>query len=92
MKKDLFSCLHYYEFDKELWTPIRTANMLERAFREVRRLKRPMNNFFSNEASSNWIIYGTSKILNKHWRGNLKSNFHKLMDIPMKVYKELFQR
>jgi putative transposase len=29
MRKDLFSCLHYYDFDRELWNSIRTTNILE---------------------------------------------------------------
>lgn len=36
LEKDLFSCLYYYDFDKTLWKTIRTTNILERAFREVR--------------------------------------------------------
>jgi putative transposase len=68
MKKDLFSCLHYYSFDKELWKSIRTTNMLERAFREVRRRTRPMNNFFTNEASAHRIMYGISEMLNNNWK------------------------
>jgi putative transposase len=47
MRKDLFSCLHYHDFDKELWKSIRTTNILERTFREMRRRTRPMNNFFT---------------------------------------------
>jgi transposase-like protein len=69
MKKDLFNCLHYYQFDKELWKSIRTTNILERAFREVRRRTRPMNNFFTNEASANRIMYGISEMLNNNWKG-----------------------
>lgn len=69
MKKDLFNCLHYYKFDKELWKSIRTTNILERAFREVRRRTRPMNNFFTNEPSANRIMYGISEMLNKNWKG-----------------------
>ncbi len=69
MKKDLFNCLLYYQFDKELWTSIRTTNILERAFREVRRRTRPMNNFFTNEASANRVMYGISEMLNKNWKG-----------------------
>jgi len=68
LKKNLFSCLHYYDFDKELWTSIRTTNILERAFREVRRRTRPMNNFFTNEASANRIMYGISEMLNENWK------------------------
>jgi len=69
MKKDLFNCLHFYDFPPELWKSIRTTNILERAFREVRRRTRPMNNFFTNEASSDRIMYGISQMLNKNWRG-----------------------
>jgi len=47
MRKHLFSCLHYYDFEKELWRSIRTTNILERNFREMRRRTRPMNNFFT---------------------------------------------
>jgi transposase-like protein len=68
LKKDLFNCLHYYGFDKELWKSIRTTNILERAFREVRRRTRPMNNFFTNEASANRIMYGISEMLNNNWK------------------------
>jgi transposase-like protein len=68
LKKDLFGCLHYFDFDKELWKSIRTTNILERAFREVRRRTRPMNNFFTNEASANRIMYGISDMLNKNWK------------------------
>lgn len=69
MKKDLYNCLHYYQFDKELWKSIRTTNILERAFREVRRRTRPMNNFFTNEPSANRIMYGISEMLNNNWKG-----------------------
>jgi len=69
MEKDLFNCLQYFAFDPALWKSIRTTNILERAFREVRRRTRPMNNFFTNEASSNRIMYGITEMLNKNWRG-----------------------
>ncbi len=69
MNKDLFNCLHFYDFPPERWKSIRTTNILERAFREVRRRTRPMNNFFTNEASSDRIMYGISQMLNKNWRG-----------------------
>jgi putative transposase len=70
MRKDLFSCLHYYAFDKELWKSIRTTNILERTFREMRRRTRPMNNFFTNEASANRIMHGITDMLNNNWKDN----------------------
>jgi putative transposase len=69
MRKDLFSCLHYFDHNKELWRSIRTTNILERAIREVRRRTRPMNNFFTNEASADRIMYGITDMLNTNWRG-----------------------
>ncbi len=59
MEKDLYHCLHYYSFPKELWKKIRTTNMLERDFREVRRRTRPMG-FFPHEASCQRIFYGVT--------------------------------
>jgi putative transposase len=69
MQKDLFNCLHFYDFPPERWKSIRTTNVLERAFREVRRRTRSMNNCFTNEASSDRILYGITQMLNKNWRG-----------------------
>ena len=59
MEKDLYHCLHYYSVPKELWKKIRTTNMLERDFREVRRRTRPMG-FFPHEASAQRIFYGVT--------------------------------
>ncbi|MDI6841159.1 MAG: IS256 family transposase [bacterium] len=66
LEKDLFNCLHYYEFDKALWKSIRTTNILERAFREVRRRTRPMN-IFPNSDSSVRIMYAITRLLNDNW-------------------------
>ena len=57
MEKDLYHCLHYYSFPEELWKKIRTTNLLERDFREVRRRTRPMG-FFPHEQSAQRIFYG----------------------------------
>jgi putative transposase len=57
MEKDLHHCLHYYAFPRELWKKIRTTNILERDFREVRRRTRPMG-VFPNESSAERIFYG----------------------------------
>jgi transposase-like protein len=64
MEKDLYHYLHYYAFPKELWKKIRTTDMLERNFREVRRRTRLMG-VFPNEESADRIFYGiTNGILN----------------------------
>ena len=51
MEKDPYHCLHYYSFPKELWQKVRTTNVLERDFREVRRRTRPMG-FFPTDDSA----------------------------------------
>lgn len=66
LEKDLFSCLYYYEFDKAIWKTIRTTNILERAFREVRRRTRPMN-IFPNAESCIRIMHSITEMLNNNW-------------------------
>jgi putative transposase len=68
MRKDLFNCLHFYNFPPERWKSISTTNILERTFREVRRRTWPMNNCFAYEASFDRILYGITPMLNKNWR------------------------
>jgi putative transposase len=74
MDKNLAECLRYYDFDKSMWKSIRTTNILERAFREVRRRTRPMN-LFPNADSANRIFYGVTKNLNQNWNENPVSEF-----------------
>lgn len=66
LEKDLFHCLHYFSFPKGLWKTIRTTNILERAFREVRRRTKPMG-VFTNDRSSERIMYGVTQNLNANW-------------------------
>jgi len=70
LEKDLFSCFYYYDFDKSLWKSIRTTNILERAFREVRRRTRPMN-IFPNGDSCSRIMYAITRMLNNNWAKDL---------------------
>ena len=74
MDKNLAECLHYFDFDKTIWKSIRTTNILERAFREVRRRTRPMN-LFPNADSANRIFYGVTKNLNQSWNNNPLKEF-----------------
>jgi len=53
-------------FPRELWKTIRTTNILERAFREVRRRTRPMG-VFTNAESAERIMCGVTKNLNGNW-------------------------
>ncbi len=69
LEKGLYNCLHYYDIPEEMWEKIRTTNVLERAFREVRQRTNPMG-IFPNAASANRIFYGTINYMNGNWRGS----------------------
>ena len=75
LEKDLVHCLHYFSFPKNLWKTIRTTNILERAFREVRRRTRPMS-VFTNAESAERIMYGVTEHLNSHWQGHPLRQIH----------------
>ena len=67
IEKDLPELLHFYKQPVELWKKLRTTNSIERSFREVRRRIRTIN-VFSNEPSSDRILYGVFTRLNETWR------------------------
>ncbi len=46
-------CFTYMQFPREIWTKIRTTNILEREFREVRRRMKGFDNTFQNVESAN---------------------------------------
>lgn len=63
VKKDLDA---FYTCPKPLWKKLRTANVIERAFREVRRMTRPMS-CFNNTQSIERIVYAVLNHLNNQW-------------------------
>ena len=72
IEKDLDSLLAFLEipvpekYKKSIRKKIRTTNVIERAFREVRKRTRPMN-CFTNQDSVNRIIYAIFTRLNNKW-------------------------
>lgn len=66
LKKDLSEMLAFLDCPKEHRRRIRTTNVIERAFREVRRRIRPMN-CFKNDASCERILYAIFFYLNRRW-------------------------
>jgi len=72
MEKDLDELLNFLEipikerYRKLIRKRIRTTNVIERAFREVRRRTRPMS-CFTNQDSVNRIIYAILTRLNNKW-------------------------
>ena len=66
LKKDLNEMLNFLDFPREHWRRIRTTNVIERVFREVRRRIRPMN-CFKNDASCERILYAIFFYMNRRW-------------------------
>ena len=51
LQRDLEACLTFYSFPKEHWKTIRTNNVMERLFGEVKRRSHTMAAAFRNEES-----------------------------------------
>jgi|SRR5271169_961632 len=66
VERDLENLLSFFKVPESHWRKVRTTNVIERAFREVRRRTRPMSSF-SNPASCDRIIYGVVAHLNSSW-------------------------
>lgn len=66
VERDLEELLTFYAFPPAHGRKIRTTNIIERAFREVRRRTRPMSSF-TNPASCNRIVFGVISHLNRSW-------------------------
>jgi len=66
LERDLEELLNFYSCPKEMWKKLRTTNVIERAFREVRRRTRPMT-CFNNSQSIERIVYAVLNHLNSQW-------------------------
>jgi transposase-like protein len=66
IEKDLEELLAFYGTPRALWKKLRTTNVIERAFREVRRRTRPMS-CFNNTQSIERIVYAVMSHLNDQW-------------------------
>lgn len=65
LEKDLPELLTFFDFPRSLWKKLRTTNVIERCFVEVRRRTRPMV-CFVNVASVDRIIYAIFNGLNQN--------------------------
>jgi transposase-like protein len=66
LERDLDALLNFFAVPQTHWIKVRTTNVIERAFREVRRRTRPMSSF-SNPESCDRIVYGVISHLNRSW-------------------------
>ena len=57
----------FFSLPRHLWRKLRTANLIERCFVEVRRRTQPMV-CFVNEASVERIVYSIFSRFNEDWR------------------------
>ena len=66
--RNLDDCLTFYRFPEVHWKRIRTSNAIERAFKEVRRRTRVIENF-PNEKSALVVVWATIEQDRLKWRG-----------------------
>ncbi len=67
LEQDLPDLLSFFQFPQHLWRKLRTTNVIERCFVEVRRRTRPMV-CFVNELSVERIIYAIFHRFNEQWK------------------------
>jgi len=72
LEDDLEELLNFYQCPEELRKKLRTTNIIERSFREVRRRTRPMS-CFQNRASVERITFAIFYRMNKKWGNDLES-------------------
>lgn len=66
-KFNIEDCFTYLQFSKEIWSKIRTTNILEREFREVRRRIKVFDNSFNDPASCERYANSIFTNLNKYY-------------------------
>jgi transposase-like protein len=69
LERDLPELLHFFAFPRQLWRKLRTTNVIERCFVEVRRRTRPMV-VFTNVESVDRIIYAIFSRFNEDWKNH----------------------
>jgi len=67
LERDLPELLQFYQMPRHLWRKLRTTNVIERCFVEVRRRTRPMV-VFTNVESVDRIIYAIFSRFNEDWK------------------------
>lgn len=64
LQRDLDACLTFYDFPKEHWKTIRTTNVIERLFLEVKKRSHKMAAPFRNEDSCLLMFYAVIRGIN----------------------------
>ena len=66
LRRDLEACLTFYAFPRAHWRTIRTTNVIERLFEEVKRRSHKMGAAFRNETSCLLMFYAVVRMLKFH--------------------------
>lgn len=74
VERDLDELLSFFSVPEPHGQKVRTTNVIERAFREVRRRTRPMSSF-TNPASCDRIMFGVISHLNRSWESKPLKQF-----------------
>jgi transposase-like protein len=74
LERDLPELLSFFAFPRHLWRKLRTTNVIERCFVEVRRRTRPMV-CFVNVESVDRIIYSIFQRFNLEWKNRTLNLF-----------------
>ena len=69
LERDLPELLSFFALPRHLWKKVRTTNVIERCFVEVRRRTRPMV-VFTNVESVDRIIYAIFSRFNEDWKNH----------------------
>jgi len=67
LEKDIEGLLVFFDQDKKLWVKLRTTNVIERMFRELRKRTRPMTHFV-NVKSCERITFAVINKYNQKWK------------------------
>ena len=78
--QDLPELLAFFAFPRHLWRRLRTTNVIERCFVEVRRRTRPIV-CFVNVESVDRIIYSIFQRFNLEWKTRTSTYLHKRLDV-----------
>ncbi len=79
LERDLPELLQFYQLPRHLWRKLRTTNVIERCFVEVRRRTRPMV-VFTNVESVDRIIYAIFSRFNEDWKNH---TLNKQLDVTL---------
>jgi transposase-like protein len=63
LERDIEACLTFYDFPRAHWKTIRTTNVIERLFEEVKKRSHKMNAAFRNENSCLLMFYAVIRSL-----------------------------